>query len=305
MLNKSLNNIKSNTLLFLCLVGVFQVFTYRFFIFNSFSSWEEILSSFGIAILLIINIIIINSIDRQSHLSLGNSYLPFFILILTSFFPIVYYDIKIMISSVLTIIIFKKLLYADYNQDARLSFLDASMLVVIAFLFYNYSFLNIFLIWFSILSYGNKVYRNLFIPIIGVLIVFLLILVISIPFNLTNYFYNLINISFYLSIKDFLNKDFLPVILVVLINLSITSWCLWKRYKRKVSQFLIFITILGFLAVLFSQQKDASAMVFLTLPTSVSLVVILENIKRNWLKESVLWFFIIVSFSIFYYQHNS
>lgn len=301
MLNNLLNNIKSNTLVFLCLIAVFQVFIYRFFIFNLFSTWQELLLGISISIFLIINILIINSIDRQSHLSTGNSYLVFFVIIFTSFFPVVYYDIKIMIASTLSLLIFKKLLYADYSQDARLAFFDTSVLSVIALLFYDYAIINFFLIWLSILLYGNKVYRNLLIPFIGILTVFILLFAITIPFHLSDELLNLFEIKVFFSINNYLNKNFIPIILIILINLSITSWCLWKRYKRKISQFLIFITILGFIAIIFSQQKDASTMMFLTLPTSVSMVVMLENSKK-WLKESILWLLIAVSFCIFYYN---
>lgn len=301
MLNNLLNNIKSNTLVFLCLIAVFQVFIYRFFIFNLFSTWQELLLGIGISIFLIINILIINSIDRQSHLSTGNSYLVFFVIIFTSFFPVVYYDIKIMIASTLSLLIFKKLLYTDYSQDARLAFFDTSVLSVIALLFYDYAIINFFLIWLSILLYGNKVYRNLLIPFIGILTVFILLFAITIPFHLSDELLNLFEIKVFFSINNYLNKNFIPIILIILINLSITSWCLWKRYKRKISQFLIFITILGFIAIIFSQQKDASTMMFLTLPTSVSMVVMLENSKK-WLKESILWLLIAVSFCIFYYN---
>jgi membrane protein len=301
MLNNLLNNIKSNTLVFLCLIAVFQVFIYRFFIFNLFSTWQELLLGIGVSVFLIINILIINSIDRQSHLSTGNSYLVFFVIIFTSFFPVVYYDIKIMIASTLSLLIFKKLLYVDYSQDARLAFFDTSVLSVIALLFYDYALINFFLIWLSILLYGNKVYRNLLIPFIGILTIFILLFAITIPFHLSDELLNLFEIKVFFSINNYLNKNFIPIILIILINLSITSWCLWKRYKRKISQFLIFITILGFIAIIFSQQKDASTMMFLTLPTSVSMVVMLENSKK-WLKESILWLLIAVSFCIFYYN---
>ena len=206
-----------------------------------------------------------------------------------------------MIASTLSLLIFKKLLYADYSQDARLAFFDTSVLSVIALLFYDYAFINFFLIWLSILLYGNKIYRNLLIPFIGILTVFILLFAITIPFHLSDELLNLFEIKVFFSINNYLNKNFIPIILIILINLSITSWCLWKRYKRKISQFLIFITILGFIAIIFSQQKDASTMMFLTLPTSVSMVVMLENSKK-WLKESILWLLIAVSFCIFYYN---
>ena len=301
MLNNLLNNIKSNTLVFLCLIAVFQVFIYRFFIFNLFSTWQELLLEIGVSVFLIINILIINSIDRQSHLSTGNSYLVFFVVFFTSFFPVVYYDIKIMIARTLSLRIVKKLLYADYSQDDRVAFFDTSVLAVIALLCYDYAIINFFLIWLSILLYGNKVYRNLLIPFIGILTVFILLFAITIPFHLSDELLNLFEIKVFFSINNYLNKNFIPIILIILINLSITSWCLWKRYKRKISQFLIFITILGFIAIIFSQQKDASTMMFLTLPTSVSMVVMLENSKK-WLKESILWLLIAVSFCIFYYN---
>ena len=58
------------------------------------------------------------------------------------------------------------------------------------------------------------------------------------------------------------------------------------------------VVLVGLLGIILFPNKNAVGMVYLTFPTALSLMVLIERIRRVWLKELLLWLLLIASFGI-------
>lgn len=100
------------------------------------------------------------------------------------------------------------------------------------------------------------------------------------------------------SYEAFIHSSYLPLYTIIILNLTLTSWIFWGSYKRYISRFFVGVVLVGLLGIILFPNKNAVGMVYLTFPTALSLMVLIERIRRVWLKELLLWLLLIASFGI-------
>ena len=76
-------------------------------------------------------------------------------------------------------------------------------------------------------------------------------------------------------------------------NLFFTSWLLKKTYKRYYATFFISLVLVGIVGVVLHENKNAVGWLYFTFPTALSAMMVIEGLKRPWLREALLWFLVL------------
>ena len=93
---------------------------------------------------------------------------------------------------------------------------------------------------------------------------------------------------------SFLQYKYVPLLGILLFNLFFTSWLLKKTYKRYYATFFISLVLVGIVGVVLHENKNAVGWLYFTFPTALSAMMLIEGLKRPWLRESLLWFFVLL-----------
>lgn len=294
MLYNFLNTTKNTHLFILYIIGVFQIFFYRFVVFllpfDGITFAETILISF----LFLVNISTISLILRENQLNEGNLFVIFFWVFLVSLFPEVYKESTPFIANTIILFIFYKILRLHNAIEPRFIFLDISLLALFASLFFLPSSLMLLLNWVYILIYSHSRSRNFFIPIVAFIVIALIVSAIGILIGKESLFISYFQYYPDFSLFCFLQYKYIPILGVLLINMFLTFWVIDKSYKHYLSRFFSLVVLIGMLGLLLN-EKSAVAMIYLTLPAALSLMIIVARIRRFWIREFFLGIFIIAS----------
>ena len=292
-----LNTTKTARLFTIYGIGVLQIFLYRFSLLSLPFSLVNILETIFISFLLLVDISVITLMVRKNQLSEGNLLVPFFWILLGSLFPEVYVDAAIIVANTCILFLFYQIISLR-NIDGREVFFNASMLIFIASLFFVPSILSLLLLWIHILIYPGKRFRNMLIPMVSFMLLSILILAIAISLDVEEKL--LLHFQFVpnFSLDSYLQYKYIPLVGILLLTITITSWAFWKPYKRYYSRFLIKIAIVGILGIILFPEKNAVGWIYLTFPTALSLTIIIGRIRRYWLRETLLWSFAFLSLSV-------
>ena len=180
MLYNFLNTTKNTHLFILYIIGVFQIFFYRFVIFELPFDGITLAGTILMCFLLLVNISTISLIHRENQLNEGNLFVIFFWVFLVSLFPEVYKENAPFIANTIILFIFYKILRLHNALEPRFIFLDISLLALFASLFFLPSSLMLLLNWVYILIYSHSRSRNFFIPIVAFIVIALIVSAIGI-----------------------------------------------------------------------------------------------------------------------------
>lgn len=302
MLYNFLNSHKNSHLFVLYGVGVLQLIIYRYILIGLPIGLWSLLESVWMCFLLLINIFTINLIIRKNQLSEGHFLVVFFWIVQGMYFPELYRDSTVMIAQSCILFVIYQIMQLHNIADGRQAFFDISLLIFLASLFFLPSLLALLLLWIQIfISPGNK-FRNFLIPIttFALLFVFLLsiFLVIDKQELLFAHFYYLPNFDFSL----FLHYKYLPLIGLLLFNLLVSTWLLKKRYKRYYSGFLVSLLLVGVVGIILYDIKNAVGWLYLSFPTALSSMLLIEWIERRWLRELLLWLYVCMLVLPFFFR---
>lgn len=293
MLYNFLNSHKNSHLFVLYGVGVLQLILYRYFLIGLPIGLWSLLESVWMCFLLLVNVFTINLIIRKNQLSEGHFLVVFFWIVISMLFPEIYKDYTVMLANTCILFVILQIMQSHNITEGRQVFFDISVLIFLATLFFLPSLLGLFLLWLQILTSPGKKFRNSLIPLVVFAILFVILLAASLLLGWENQLF----LRFYylpkFDISSFLQYKFLPLLGILLINIMITSWLLKKSYKRYYSGFFISLILVGMVGIVLHENKNAVGWLYFTFPTALSGMMIIEGLKRHWLREALLWFFVL------------
>ena len=293
MLYNFLNTNKNSHFFFLYGLGALQIILYRYLLIGLPIEPISLAETLVMCLLLLINISTISFIIRKNQLSEGNLLVVFFWIVISMLFPEIYKDYTVMLANTCILFVILQIMQSHNITDGRQVFFDISVLIFLATLFFLPSLLALFLLWLQILTSPGKKFRNSLIPLVVFVILFVILLAASLLLGWENQLF----LRFYylpkFDISSFLQYKFLPLLGILLINIMITSWLLKKSYKRYYSGFFISLILVGIVGIVLHENKNAVGWLYFTFPTALSGMMIIEGLKRHWLREALLWFFVL------------
>lgn len=304
MLFNLFGNTKHNNFVISCFITMLHVVISKIWILPTSLSIQEGITTFGIILLLWASLYLIDLIKEIAGISKAKRYILLFFITIVNFFPNIYNSISVVASNFFILFIIFQLFRAKNTTDEKKLFFDTSVLLFLAGICYCWAFLFIIPLWFIILLYSASKFRNFFIPIIVFVGLTFLIMSILIPLGYAENFISIFDFDIKFNLYNYTQKHLLlPILFLVLMFLVLLPTFIRKRKKNNISNNFIWFLLIFILScmVFLSEHKGNSEILFLIFPISSLLSIEFETIGKKWLKETILWIFLILPylFSIF------
>ncbi|WP_299434099.1 DUF6427 family protein [uncultured Aquimarina sp.] len=263
-----------------------------------------ILSFVGGLIAYVLAMLILNLVTQKNDLTQKSTNTILLFAFLTAILPNSLTDYRVLLSNLFVILGVRSVLSLRSGKDIKSSILDASLCIGLASLAYFWSIAFIVVVFFGILFFEPKNYRNWIIPIIGLSIVYILsncftLLFYDSFFLITNYVESL---SF--SFDGYVSKGSLFSIGVLIICILFFFTIYLIKYNRKstkskpvlkvvIAQLLIAVAI-----VVIAPNKNTAEMIFIASPLAIIGTTYLEIDNGKLIQEINLWVFLLLPFMI-------
>ncbi|AEM70417.1 hypothetical protein Murru_1376 [Allomuricauda ruestringensis DSM 13258] len=253
---------------------------------------------------LLLSIFIINQIVRTEKATESNSYaMVFFVLLIVTFSDELVLQ-NVIFANFFLLLAFWRILSIKSIRNVKHKIFDASLLIALASLFYDWSLAFMLLVFFVIGAYDRKTFKNWLVPFIGMGTIFILTFTVLKLKGSLDFFEE----HYQFSLGLFTTKSFFQVLniktLVYLILTIIVSVLVFVRLrnvsggKLLLLRIVFMIFVLGTGIILFT-PADASPVLITFFPAAVFFTNYFEGIKKRRLQEVVLILTMVVACSLF------
>lgn len=258
---------------------------------------------------LLFSVFIINQIVRTEKATESNSYaMLFFVLMIVTFSDELVLQ-NVIFANFFLLLAFWRILSIKSTRSVKHKIFDASLLIAIASLFYDWALAFMLLVFFVIGVYDRKTFKNWLVPFLGMATIFVLSFTVLKLKGDLNFFKE----HYQFSLGLFTTKSFFQVLniktLIYLILTVIVSLVVFVRL-RNVSGgkllllrlvFLIFVLATGI--ILFT-PADASPVLLTFFPSAVFLTNYFEGIKKRKFQEVMLIGCMVLACTLFVFHLN-
>jgi len=294
---------------------VLAIFLFLFYFTNVFFQIGEqrINEAIPLEILLftglLLSVFIINQIVRSEKATEANSYaMVFFVFLIVAFSDELVLQ-NVIFANFFLLLAFSRLLSIKSIKNVKHKIFDASLLIAISSLFYDWALVFMLLVFFVIGVYDRKTFKNWLVPFLGMTTIFVLTFTVLKLKGSLNFFED----HYQFSLGLFTTKSFFQVLniktLIYLILTIIVSILVFVRLrnvsggKLLLLRIVFLIFVLGTGIILFT-PADASPVLITFFPASVFFTNYFEGIKRRKLQEVVLIGFMVLACSLFVIHLN-
>jgi len=293
-----------NFVLVLVFIGLGHL-SYNIFLLDTLVT-PQIIMQWAVGLLaLLFAIFLIDFISKRNSLTQQNSYVILLFLLFIGLFPSIFLDWRVILSNILIILAIRRTISIRSLSDVKRKLFDATFWIVLATLIYFWSILFLLLVFITILLYVSEDYKNWLVPPLTILLTSFLIFTILFlsdslvlidtllgnqkNFDFSPYFSNL-NITIGLAF------------LVLLFTASLLVYLKQQRkktYQIQNSIFLILVSLtIAIMIALVAPDKNGSELIFMIFPLAVFVTNYLENLKRIWLQEGILWLMVLLPIAL-------
>jgi hypothetical protein len=287
-------------------VLVFVIFVVALFHINSEElSFYFFLRNGSFLSVAILIIFVLNFIIRKNSLTEDNSYAILFYILISSFFPQTFSNGGIFVANFILLFAFRKIYSLRTTTKTKEKIFDAAFWIGIASLFYIWSLIFMILLYAAILVFRKADWRNLLIPLFGLITPVFLSYTYLLYFDDLEHFKRIWLIDYAFDLSVYNNVKFLiPLIsmgiLVVISIIPTTNKSLIAKIDVKSTWFLLIAHFfVSLLLVLLAPSKNGSELTFLFFPVSILFANYLQLLNRYWIKETILYLFIFIFFVVY------
>ncbi|WKK66090.1 DUF6427 family protein [Lutimonas zeaxanthinifaciens] len=254
----------------------------------------------------ILTLFILNFIIRKNGLTEDNSLAILFYILMISYFPNIFAHDGLFLSNFILLFAFRRIYSLRSSIETKEKIFDSSFWIGIASLFYIWSILFILIVYAGIVIFRKTDWRNFIIPLIGFITPVFLSYTYLLAFDDLIRFYELWDFELNMDISTYVTqKMMVPLVLIGVFAIAAiyptTKRSLLAKIDFKSTWSLLLTHILvSLLVVLISPVKDGSEFLFLFFPLSILFANYLQVIERYWIRESIIYIFIIAVFSNFF-----
>lgn len=250
--------------------------------------------------LAVLTVFVINFIIRKNALTEDNSFAILFYIILCSYFPNSFINEAVFISNFILLLAFRRIYSLRSSIQTKEKIFDSAFWIGIASLFYVWSLFYVILVYAAIVVFRKIDWRNFVIPLIGIITPVFLSYAYLLAFDDLERFYNLWIWEFDLSSQAYNSGHFLfPLVLIGIVALiaiiPTTKRSLLAKIDFKATWTLLIVhLVISLIVVIIAPEKNGSELIFLFFPLSVLFANYLQVISRYWIKESIIYVFILM-----------
>jgi hypothetical protein len=242
---------------------------------------------------LLVSVFITNQIVRTEKATESNSYaMLFFVLLIVSFSDELVLQ-NVMFANFFLLLAFWRILSIKSTKSVKHKIFDASLLIAIASLFYDWALAFMFLVFFVIGVYDRKTLKNWLVPLLGLGTIFILTFTVLKLKGTLNFFED----HYQFSLGLFTSRSFFQVLniktliyLVLTLLFSITVFIRLRNVsggKLLLLRIVFLIFVLGTGIILFT-PADASPVLLTFFPAAVFFTNYFESMKKRGLQEAIV-----------------
>jgi len=247
------------------------------------------------SVLLIFSMLLLDFIIRKNYLTKNSTYGILFFSCFLMADPIIFSDRNILISNIFILLSLRRILSFRTDKNIEKKILDASIWITVASFFYFWSLLLFFVLYFALVKKQNINYKQILIPIVGFLGMYILAIA----------YYSLVNdsISWTFIWESTIETDFIAynnIKLIVPIAVM-STFLIWTGISRifKINSLpkkekpnaiiLLFAVIITLIISLSSNEKTGAELLFTLGPLAIISANYIENSREFYFKETLLW----------------
>jgi hypothetical protein len=255
----------------------------------------------GKLLIALFSVFILDFIISKNNLTQNNSYVIMVLGLLFAMFPQTLIYLDLLIANFLVLLALRRLVSLHSKLHIKKKLFDAAFWIALASLFYIWALLFLLIVIVALIYYWQNETKNLVMPLLGCLIVFVLLLSYNIIFN--DAFIEEGTFKLYASL-DFETYNSLEQIIVLAIAAFVYLWSLVfyfknvadKNKKIRPAYFLVaWSSVIAILVGLIAPNKNGSEFIFLLAPFSIIMANYLETISKRWFREVFVSLVIIAS----------
>ena len=278
------------------IVALYILVFFLFANFDSFSSgalWP-ILEEIGILLLIILSVVILNFISGRNELTGRNAYKSILFAGFICMFSGALKNDAVIISNIFILLALRRIISLKSQKETVQKIFDATLWVGIASLFYFWSILFLFLVYFGLLVHVGHRFKNWLVPIIAVLT--LLSLATATDLLITDSFFTFSD-WYQSSNFDFIAYRELPILIPVAFLLALSAWSSFfymliiqkASANSKASLFLILLAAgISLTIAVLGPTKDSSELLFFFAPLAIIVTNYFQHMEDKWFKEILL-----------------
>ncbi|NER18924.1 hypothetical protein GWK10_17045 [Spongiivirga citrea] len=275
--------------------------SYNIFLLDTLVTPQIILQWTVGLLALLFAIFLIDFISKRNSLTKQNSYVILLFLLFIALFPSIFLDWRVILSNILIILAIRRTISIRSLSDVKRRLFDATFWIVLATLIYFWSILFLLLVFITILLYVSEDYKNWLVPPLTVLLTSFLIFTILFLSNNLELIDTLLGNRKNFDFSPYLSNLNITIGLAFLVLLFTASLLVYLKQQRKKTyqiQNSIFLILVSFtiaiMIALVAPDKNGSELIFMIFPLAVFVTNYLENLKRIWLQEGILWLMVIL-----------
>lgn len=233
-------------------------------------------------------------IVTKNRLVNDNAYVPLLFVSFLLFFPTVFEHTRVVISNYFIMLALRRIFSLHSTQQSKEKIFDASLWILVASLFHFWSILFLVLLFFAIIFFVTKDYRNWVIPILAFFTVFigLSIYLLVTDNTYVDWLETKLQISFNfmyfentyqnIALATFASISILFFV-AELFDLRNKAYNMQSTYKKMLLSFLIGVAI-----YVISPDKNNGVLIFSFFPLAVLGAKYIESVTQRWRKEAVV-----------------
>lgn len=300
---KPINYIVLSVFLFL-IYSLFIVLRTDRFLENTFVPLEVL--TLGAALF---TVFIINEIVKTEKVTDFSSYAMLLFVLLLAAFSDTLADKNGIFTNLFLLLALWRLLAIKSTKNVKHKIFDASFLICLASLFYDWAIVYLILVFVVINVYDRKTVKNWMVPLIAILTVFILTFTVVRVFGSPDFFMRHYRFSFgFLEEGHFVFKNMTQLLIYIFLVVLVASLVFLKVRKKGGGKLvllrLVFLSFaLGVVISLFA-SSEASPILVTFFPAAVFFTNYLETLKKSRIKEAAIWLCIVVPISLFMLNLN-
>ncbi|MCD6543395.1 MAG: hypothetical protein J7K34_02690 [Flavobacteriaceae bacterium] len=256
--------------------------------------------------LLIVSVFVIHFIIRKNILTDDNSFAILFYILLFGIFPFSFSDGHILASNLILLFAFRRIYSLRSMLKLKEKIYDSAFWIGFASLFYVWSFLYLFLLFFAIFIFNKLSWKNILIPFIGWITPVFLFYTYLLFIDDLSFFNDYWKLPYRFEYYNYLDyKLLVPISFLIFFGLfaipPITKKNLIAKIDFKSTWFVLLAHIVtALIIVLLAPIKNGSEFSFLFFPLSILYANYLQITEKNWLKELVIYNFFILLIVVYF-----
>jgi hypothetical protein len=277
------------------IVAVYLIFFYSVVNFEVFltSSLGTVLVEFGILLVLILTVFLLNFISGRNELTGRNAYKSILFAAFLCMFTPALQNNDVILANLFILLALRRILSLKSQKEIIKKIFDAAFCVGVASLFYFWSILFLFVVYFGILVHVGYRFKNWLVPIIAVLT--LLSIVTTGDLLLNDSFYTF---SDWFQSSNF-NFEAYRELKVLIPAAFLFALMLWSSFfymliiqkasaNAKPSLFLILLCALAAITIgVLAPTKNGSELIFFFAPLGIIITNYFQTMEDKWFKETL------------------